>query len=65
MSQPHTLSITNDSPRPDLLRSAGWAVASMTGEYAVAWRGHTETVFRWQDGAWTPVETRLPGRRAA
>jgi hypothetical protein len=65
MSQPHFLSLNLDQPRPDLLRAAGWAVASQTGDYAVAWRGHSEAVFRWQDGAWTQIESRLPGRRAA
>lgn len=65
MSQPSTLSLTADGPKPELLRAAGWAVASLSGDYAVAWRGHAESVFRWQGGDWTPVETRLPGRRAA
>ena len=65
MSQPSMLSFPTDPPRPELLRAAGWAVASQTGDYAVAWRGDAEAVFRWREGGWTQVETRLPGRRAA
>lgn len=64
MSRPDTLRLTADDPRPDLLRAAGWAVASLTGDYAVAWRGHAEAVFAWKAGGWTRVETRLPGRAA-
>ncbi len=64
MSQPSTLPLTSDLPKPELLRAAGWAVASLAGDYAVAWRGHAEAVFVWRAGGWQPVETRLPGRAA-
>ncbi len=64
MSQPNILTLMADQPKPELLRAAGWAVASVAGDYAVAWRGHAEAVFAWKAGGWTQVETRLPGRAA-
>jgi hypothetical protein len=63
MTHPDTIRLS-DQPRPELLRAAGWAVASTAGHYAVAWRGHAEAVFVWRNGEWAPVESRLPGRAA-
>ena len=64
MSQPTPVPAPADLPRPELLRAAGWAVASVAGDYAVAWRGHAEAVFVWKAGGWSPVESRQPGRVA-
>lgn len=64
MSQSDTLPLPADRPRPDLLRAAGWAVASQSGDYATAWRGHAEAVFAWRGREWVRVEARQPGRAA-
>ncbi len=53
----------NDTPTLSLpnfeqLRSAGWSIKTMTGDYCVAWRGADEVVFAWRAGEWQQVTTR-------
>ena len=55
---------------PDVapLREAGWSIQSLTGNYAVAFRGPAEVVFVWRGDGWHRLTTRaLPdtSRQAA
>jgi hypothetical protein len=45
-------------PNVELLRRDGWAVASLTGSYCVAFRGSEEVVLAWRDGQWHQVAGR-------
>ena len=59
--------MSQDSPAPprvvefpnvELLRRDGWAVASQSGPYCVAFRGSEEVVLVWRDGRWHQVSGR-------
>ncbi len=52
-------------PDVDALRRAGWSVAGMVGQYAVAFRGAEEVVFAWRNGEWQIVGGRTGTARAA
>ncbi|MBN9521993.1 hypothetical protein J0H58_26340 [bacterium] len=52
------------APNFELLRSSGWAIASFTGSYCVAWRGRDEVVFEWRGGEWHRVGGRACGAAA-
>jgi hypothetical protein len=53
-------------PNVELLRRTGWAVASQSGPYCVAFRGSDEVVLAWRDGKWHQVSGRgAPLRDAA
>lgn len=52
------------APNFELLRGSGWAIASFTGSYCVAWRGRDEVVFEWRDGEWHRVGGRSCGAAA-
>jgi hypothetical protein len=51
-------------PNPELIRTTGWAVKALYGDYCVAWRGPDEIVLRWQDGRWVRVAGRGEYRAA-
>ena len=52
-------------PDVDALRRAGWSVAGMVGQYAVAFRGAEEVVFAWRNAEWQIVGGRTGTARAA
>lgn len=60
----HTPRTPAADPNPELLRSQGWAVATVVGEYCVAWRGSEELVWVWRNDGWQPVASRISGRAA-
>jgi len=49
------LATRETEPNFELLRSQGWALASISGPYCVVWRGRDEVVFVWKGGGWHRV----------
>ena len=58
---PFTLSRPASPPDAAPLRQAGWAIQSLTGNYAVAFRGAEEVVFVWRGDGWHQLAARSAG----
>lgn len=42
-------------PNVELLRSHGWTISSLSGNYCVAWRGNEEVILVWRNQTWERI----------
>jgi hypothetical protein len=49
---------TTTEPNLEMLRSMGWIIAWVYGNYCVAWRNQDEVVFEWRDNFWHRIAGR-------